>query len=48
MGMIASIGWFTKLESFIGHSAAFDEHSTSWATEPMVYVLGYLDPNLGL
>jgi hypothetical protein len=47
-GRSTSIGWFTKLGRFIGCSAAFDEHSADWATEPVFYVLGWLDPNLGL
>ena len=42
-----SIGWFTKLVRFIGCSTTFDGHSTSWVIEPMFYVLGCLDPNLG-
>ena len=45
--MGASVGWFTQLGGFIGRSAAFDGHSASWATEPLFYVLGWLDPNLG-
>ena len=45
--MGASVGWFTKLGGFIGHSAVFDGPFVSWAIEPMFYVMGWLDPNLG-
>jgi hypothetical protein len=42
-GYGCSIGKFTKLGRLIGHSAALGEHSASWATEPMLWVLGWLD-----